>query len=392
MYTVRLKKGKDAAIQRGHPWVFSGAIAQTEGKPSDGQIVQVLDHQGNSLGVGHYQQGSISVRMLSFSETSIDEDFWRQRLYDAFAYRSSIGLANSEHTNCYRLVNGPGDHLPGLVIDIYGSTAVIQSHSVGMHQARHAITDALRELYKGRLTAVYDKSERTLPTRYAAGHQNDYLYGEGEPTIVMEYGHRFAVDWEDGQKTGFFLDQRENRHLLAQYVRDRSVLNAFCYSGGFSVYALAAGAASVDSVDISQSAIELTERNVTLNEMAGDRHRAHVADVMDFLKKSEEKYDVIVLDPPAFAKSKHKRHQAVQAYIRLNALALRKLPPGGMLFTFSCTKVVDETLFRHSLVAAGLDAGRRIRIVHQREHPPDHPINIFHPEGAYLKGLVLYVE
>lgn len=391
MPTIWLKKGKEAAVQRGHPWVFSGAVGRTEGELSDGELVQVMDHRSNFLGQGHYQNGSISVRLVSTTPEPVDQDFWQQRLRAAYAYRERAGLTENQQTNCYRLVHGAGDQLPGLVIDIYGTTAVLQCHSIGMHRARTAITQGLLNLYGNRLQAIYDKSQRTLPSRYAADHPNDYLHGSAEETVVLENGHRFLVNWEAGQKTGFFLDQRENRQLLSRYAAERTVLNAFCYSGGFSVYALGAGAARVDSVDISESAIELTERNVALNEGSAERHTAHVADVLAFLQSSPTPYDLIVLDPPAFAKSKHKRHQAVQAYKRLNALALRKLPPGGLLFTFSCTRVVDKNLFRHTLVAAGLEAGRPIRIVYELDQPPDHPVNLYHPEGAYLKGLVLYV-
>ena len=356
--------------------------------------MEVLDHQDKALGIGHFQDGSITVRMLSSEPIVIDAQFWKERLQLAFEYRKELGLTEPEKTNCYRLVHAAGDLLPGLIIDIYGSTAVIQCHSIGMHLVRQQICEALLTIYGDQLQTVFDKSEQTLPSLYASSINNNSLYGVGKEATVQEHGHAFLVDPENGQKTGFFLDQRENRNLLAKYASHKRILNAFCYSGGFSVYGLAAGAAQVDSVDISESAIALTNRNIDLNNsnLEAGRHRAFQSDVLDFLRESEDQYDLIVLDPPAFAKSKHKRHKAVQAYKRLNALALKKLPKGGILFTFSCSKVVDKALFRNTIVAAAMESRRQVRVMHELGQPADHPVNFFHPEGEYLKGLVLYVD
>jgi 23S rRNA (cytosine1962-C5)-methyltransferase len=394
MKKIWLKKGKDAAVKRFHPWIFSGAVGQRDEDLQDGDIVEVHSRQDQILGIGHFQDGNIMVRMLSFSADTIDPAFWTAKIRRAYEYREKLGLINSKETDCYRLVHASGDQLPGLIIDIYGKTAVIQCHSIGMHLVRQELSRALLEIYGDRLNVIYDKSEKTLPTEYATGKSDGYLFGEGKTTVVQEYGHQFVVDCVTGQKTGFFLDQRENRHLLARYAPNKRVLNTFCYSGGFSVYALAAGATQVESIDISGSAIELTEKNVALNneQLQAGRHHALKADVMKYLKDMEEQYDIIILDPPAFAKSRHKRHNAVQAYKRLNAQAIEKLPPGGILFTFSCSNVVDRPLFRNTVVAAAMECGRQVRVMHELGQPPDHPVNFFHPEGAYLKGLVLYVE
>lgn len=393
MKKIWLKRGKEAAVKRFHPWVFSGAVAHQDDDLADGDVVQVLDKQERVLGIGHYQNGSITVRVLSFSPTEIDAAFWQDRIGQAYRYREQLGLVHSDLTNCYRLVHAAGDGLPGLIIDIYGKTAVIQCHSIGMHRELDPILTALKALYGERLEAIYDKSENTLPSIYAAGISNNNLFGETREAVVKEHGHDFLVNWERGQKTGFFLDQRENRHLLARYAQGKRVLNAFCYSGGFSVYALAAGATQVDAVDINETAIQLTDKNVALNvdESTRAQHRSFQADVLEFIKNSESEYDIYILDPPAFAKSKHKRHKAVQAYKRLNALALKKIPSGGILFTFSCSKVVDKALFRNTIVAAAMESGRPVRVMHELGQPADHPVNFFHPEGEYLKGLVLYV-
>lgn len=394
MKKIWLKRGKEAALKRFHPWVFSGAIYKKEDDLEDGEIVQVLDAKDQVLGVGHFQDGSISVRILSFTYREIDADFWQEKIRQAHHYREQLGLTNSPQTNCYRLVHAAGDGLPGLIIDIYGETAVLQCHSIGMHQQRHLILEALKTVYGGHLKAVYDKSENTLPSIYAAQFHNDNLFGEARETVVQEYGHAFRVNWESGQKTGFFLDQRENRYLLSRYAKGKRVLNAFCYSGGFSVYALATGASQVDSVDISETAIELTDQNVALNldQTIQSRHRSFQGDVLEYLKDQNNEYDIYILDPPAFAKSKHKRHKAIQAYKRLNALALKQIPSGGILFTFSCSKVVDKALFRNTIVAAAMESGRQVRVMHELGQPADHPVNFFHPEGEYLKGLVLYVN
>lgn len=394
MKKIWLKKGKEAAVQRFHPWIFSGAVAKKDAGLADGDIVEVVDHKDNFLATGHYQDGSIVVRVLSYQPAVIDQTFWRQKISRAYEYRQQLGLTHSELTNCYRLVHAAGDLLPGLIIDIYHTTAVIQCHTIGMHRERQHIAQALLEVYKGQLETIYDKSEHTLPSMYAAGMSNGYLYGSTSQCVVREYGHSFLVNWESGQKTGFFLDQRENRHLLARYAKGKRLLNAFCYSGGFSVYGLAAGAQQVDSVDISEIAMQLTDQNVALNEqqLEEGRHRSFRADVLKYLPETDTTYDLIVLDPPAFAKSMQKRHNAVQAYKRLNAMALKKIPKGGILFTFSCSNVVDKVLFRNTIVAAAMESGRQVRVMHELGHPPDHPVNFFHPEGTYLKGLVLYVE
>lgn len=389
---IILKNKKAAAVQRFHPWVFSGAVMAIEGQVEDGDVVEVVLEDGRFLATGHYQDGSICVRLFSFSSGEPDQAFWNQKLAEALACRRAIGLLDAPQTDCYRLVHGEGDGLPGLIIDIYGQTAVIQCHSIGMHRTLDQLVIALRENYGSHLAAVYDKSAETLPTEYGSRVKNGNVFGEGAPHVVREYGHTFWIDWETGQKTGFFLDQRENRKLAGQYARDKKVLNAFCYTGGFSIYALQAGASFVDSVDVSRKAMEITDRNVQLNEIEPGRHQSHVEDVMAFLKAAEADYDMMIVDPPAFAKSIKKRHNAVQGYKRLNALAISKLKPGGILFTFSCSQVVDKALFYNTIVAAALEAGRQVRVLHHLSQPPDHPVSIFHPEGEYLKGLVLYVE
>ena len=394
MKQLKLKPKKEVAVQRFHPWVFSGAVAPTDDRPADGELVELFDHQGRFLAIGHYQEGSISLRILTHRQEPVDQAFWLERLRNAFEYRRQLGLAEGKETDCYRLVHGEGDGLPGLIIDVYRQTAVVQCHSIGMHQAREDIAAALMGLYGQSLLAVYDKSKESLPTQYAETVANGYLQGSAaaEAAIVMENGHAFRVDWEGGQKTGFFLDQRDNRALVGRYADGRKVLNAFSYSGGFSVYALAAGALQVDSVDVSKKAIELAEQNVELNDLPAGRHRGIAADVMHYLRHTEERYDLMVVDPPAFAKSIKKRHTAVQAYKRLNAEALRRIEPEGSLFTFSCSQVVDVDLFYHTIVAAAIEAGRRVRVMHRLSQPPDHPVSLFHPEGSYLKGLALEVE
>ncbi len=391
MKKIFLKAKKEAAVRRRHPWVFSGAVAKMEGQPADGEVVAVHGENGDYLATGHYQDGSICVRLFAFEPTEAGQDFWNDRIRQAFRYRRELGLTQNPDTNCYRLVHGEGDQLPGLIVDIYDRTAVVQCHSIGMHRERDHLTRALLAVYDGALEAIYDKSADTLPAHYGSTVENGYLSGLSTHLVARENGHAFIVDWEKGQKTGFFLDQRENRQLLARYAHERSVLNAFCYSGGFSIYALAAGAAHVDSVDISAPAIALTEQNVELNDLPPGRHQAYASDVLKYLQVKESTYDLMVVDPPAFAKSLNKRHNAVQAYKRLNALALKKIATGGILFTFSCSQVVDQQLFYDTIVAAALDAGRQVRVMHRLSQPPDHPVNGFHPEGSYLKGLVLYV-
>jgi 23S rRNA (cytosine1962-C5)-methyltransferase len=390
--TAILHRGKDAAIRRFHPWVFSGAIRQWQGHPVDGDIVDVLSADGDFLGTGHFQDGSIQIRILSFIPRVIDHNFWVSCFHNAFQLRQNLGLVREGFNNCYRLVHGEGDGLPGLIVDVYGHTAVVQCHSIGMHRQRTEIAEALQQVLGPGLEAVYDKSSETLPSNYATGITSAWLYGSSSPGFVKENGLDFWVDWETGQKTGFFLDQRDNRQLVRQCAEGKTVLNAFCYTGGFSVYALHAGAAHVDSVDSSARAIEIAVRNAAAQSGGDLRHQAHTADVMKFLQASpSQHYDLMVVDPPAFAKSVDKRHNAVQAYKRLNAMAISKIKPGGLIFTFSCSQVVDRTLFYHTIVAAALEAARPVRVLHHLRQPPDHPVSLFHPEGEYLKGLVLEI-
>ncbi len=403
MHTIILKKGRDEAVKRFHPWIFSGAIHRTEvdkkqnekGGIEDGDLVEVADAKNQFLAMGYYNDGSITVRVLSFEKEEINAIFWTKRIQNAYNYRKRLGLVDSLETNSYRLIHAEGDGLPGLIIDIYHNVAVVQCHGIGMHRQVLMIKEALIEVFKDDLKAIYDKSAETLPPQYIAQFsiKNDYLWGESEvPLNVLENGNSFAIDWITGQKTGFFLDQRDNRQLIERYSKGRTVLNAFCYSGGFSIYALKAGAKSVHSVDISQKAIDLTDKNAELNRPFEGEHTSLAADVMQFLKDNESVYDVMIVDPPAFAKSMSKRHNAVQAYKRLNAMALRQITEGGILFTFSCSQVVDRQLFYDTIVAASIEAGRKVRVMHHLTQPADHPVNIFHPEGSYLKGLVLYVE
>ncbi len=393
MKRIVLKKGKTAAVERFHPWVFSGAVSRREGDPVDGDAVEVYSHDDRYLATGHFQDGSILVRICSFEKTNLKQNFWNRKIKAAWHYRQHIGLLANVQTTCYRLIHGEGDGLPGLVIDVYGKTAVVQCHSIGMHLVRDKLAIALQNVLGDALTAIYDKSSASLPKSYAAEVTDGYLFGEAEPGEVLEYGHAFAVDWEQGQKTGFFLDQRENRQLLAHYAPGKRVLNAFCYSGGFSIYALKAGAQSVDSVDISQKAIDWTSKNAALNTPFSGTHRVFAEDVMQYFKREDlPDYDLMIVDPPAFAKSVAKRHNAVQAYKRLNTYALRRIQRNGILFTFSCSQVVGEQLFYNTIIAAAIEAKRRVRLMHRLTQPADHPVGLFHPEGAYLKGLVLWVE
>ncbi len=398
MNKIFLRKGRDEAVRRFHPWIFSGAVGRTEGELQDGDLVEVLDHKNNFLAVGYYNDGSIVVRILSFEKEEIDAHFWQRKIKNALDYRQRLGFISSKKTNCYRLAHAEGDGVPGLIIDIYGSTAVVQCHAIGMHRQAEWIKNALLQVFEGEkrpLSAIYDKSSETLPPQYVAnlGLKNGYIFGTAEtPSTVFENGNSFAVDWVTGQKTGFFLDQRDNRDLIARYAKGKRVLNAFCYSGGFSIYALRAGALSVDSVDVSQKAIDLTDKNVEINPDFAGKHQSITTDVLQFLKENENKYDVMVVDPPAFAKTISKRHNAVQAYKRLNSMALRQITEGGILFTFSCSQVVDRELFYNTIVSAAIEAGRRVRVMHHLTQPADHPVSMFHPEGSYLKGLVLYVE
>lgn len=389
MKKITLKHRKDVPIRRFHPWIFSGAIYKIEPSAEDGDWVEVFSSQGDWLAVGHYQSASIAVRIVSFEPIVSKQLFWKEKIQKAYDYRQQLHLI-SEHTNCYRLIHAEGDGLPGLIIDVYGNCAVVQCHSIGMHKDLDVIVAALQAVLGDAITAIYDKSAETLPKDYAIQVENKYVWGKASPQVVKEYGQSFFVDWETGQKTGFFLDQRENRQLLTKYVKGKKVLNAFCYSGGFSIYALQAGAVSVDSVDISERAIEWTNKNVALSNCEG-QHQSYAEDVLKFLKRAEQ-YEVMVVDPPAFAKSLKKRHNAVQGYKRLNKLAIEKLEPNGILFTFSCSQVVDRQLFEDTITAAALEVGRVVRVMHYLAQPADHPINLFHPESAYLKGLVLQVE
>ena len=387
---IKLGKGKEISLLRRHHWVFSGAILEKDEALKNGELVQIHSFKGEFLGIGHFQYGSIMVRIISFQEELIDAAFWQKRLSDAYQVRKSIGLVNAEETNVYRLVHGEGDGFPGLIIDFYNGTAVIQCHQIGMYKHVKEIANALKTVYGDTLDCVYDKSAETLPKNI--GVENRIVLGEPKTTQVLEYGCAYEIDWEKGQKTGFFVDQRENRNLLGLYAKGKKVLNTFCYSGGFSVAALKAGATEVHSVDISAKAIELTDKNVALNIGFNGKHASIVADVVKYIREIDLDYDIIVLDPPAFAKNMKARHNAVQAYKRLNAEALKRIQKGGILFTFSCSQVVDKKLFADTVTAAAFEAKRNVRILHYLSQPADHPINLFHTETEYLKGLVLYVE
>ncbi len=390
--TVFLRRGKSESLKRFHPWVFSGAIAGANGKLQEGDTVRVVSAEGELMGYGHYQIGSIAVRMLTFDEETINHNFWRCRLAEAFRLREALQLTHRADNNIYRLVHGEGDRLPGLVIDVYGETAVVQAHSVGMHVCREDIAKALVEASDGLVKNVYYKSETTLPYKAELGQENGFLIGHDDGNVATENGLRFHIDWLKGQKTGFFVDQRENRSLLEHYAKGRNVLNMFCYTGGFSVYAMRGDATQVHSVDSSAKAIELTRANAELNFPGDTRHEAFAEDAFKFLETAGDNYDLIVLDPPAFAKHKDALQRALKGYTRLNAIAFRKIKPGGILFTFSCSQAVNKDQFRLAVFTAAAQSGRHVRILHQLHQPADHPINIYHPEGEYLKGLVLEVE
>lgn len=386
-----LKRGKDASLLRYHPWVFSGAVARMDDGLTEGEIVRVLDVNGSFLALGHFQIGSIVVRILSFEDQVIDGIFWRKRLSQALAVRRSLGLQR-EDNDIYRLVHGEGDAMPGLVIDVYGKAAVMQAHSVGMHLCRMDVAEALSDVMGQTLEAVYYKSDTTLPYKANLESENGYLIGGNAAAIAVENGLKFHIDWLKGQKTGFFVDQRENRSLLENYAKGRKVLNMFCYTGGFSVYALRGGASEVHSVDSSERAIEVTDSNVALNFPDVKHHKSYAEDAFKYLQNMNSDYDLIVLDPPAFAKHKDALRNALKGYTRLNAKAFEKIKPGGILFTFSCSQAVNKEQFRLAVFTAAAQSGRFVRILHQLHQPADHPINIYHPEGEYLKGLVLYVE
>ena len=389
MTNIYLKRGKDESLRRFHPWVFSGAIHHFDQQPAEGDLVRVLTAEGDFIAVGHWQIGSIAVRVLSFVDEPIDDAFWRRRLQVALDARRSIGVADNPRNDTYRLVHGEGDNLPGLVIDIYGATAVVQAHSVGMHVMRQQVAQALKDVMGERLQNIFYKSETTLPFKAGLGQENGFLLGGSPDDVAMENGLRFHIDWLRGQKTGFFVDQRDNRSLLEHYSAGRRVLNMFCYTGGFSVYAMRGGAALVHSVDSSAKAVDLVNANVELNFPGDDRHEAFAEDAFRFLQQMEQDaYDLIILDPPAFAKHKDALRNALKGYTRLNLRAFEKIRPGGILFTFSCSQAVSKDQFRMAVFTAAAQSGRNVRILHQLHQPSDHPINIYHPEGEYLKGLV----
>ncbi len=389
---VVLKSGKDQSLKRFHPWVFSGAIKKIKGQVSEGDLVAVYSNQDEFLGIGHYQIGSIAVRMVSFQQTVPDFDFWKEKILKAWKYRHKIGFEGKPDNNIFRLIHAEGDELPGLIVDFYNGTAVMQMHSVGMFLIRNLLVKALQEVLGDNLKAIYDKSEKTLPFKAGLDAKDGLVYGKSETNLVAEHGLVFKVDWEAGQKTGFFIDQRENRLLVRNYSKNRDVLNMFGYTGGFSVYALKGGARMVHSVDASARAIDLTNENIGLNFSSETCHEAITADGFEYLKDIKDKYDLIVLDPPAFAKHRNTLPQALQGYKRINTRAFEQIRKGGILFTFSCSQVVSKERFRETVFSAAAIAGRSVRIMHQLSQPADHPVNIYHPEGEYLKGLVLYVE
>lgn len=398
MIKVILKRGREESLKRFHPWVFSGAIAQVQGEPAEGDIVGVYASDGTFLASGHYQIGSIAVRILSFDSDILHPDFWKNMIARALQERVALGLHKAgASTNCYRLVHGEGDGLPGLIIDWYDGVCVLQAHSVGMFRARHQITEALKAVYGDSLEAVYDKSSGTAPFKAGLDLVDGYIYKKDgfsdDDQVVTENGHKFIVNWTEGQKTGFFLDQRENRSLVERYAAGRNVLNLFCYTGGFSVYALAGGAVHVDSVDSSRRAMELVDRNVALNGFDPSMHTGFCCDAIDMLKGVPEgKYDMMIVDPPAFAKHRGALNNALRAYQRLNAAAISRVASGGLVFTYSCSQVVDRETFALTVFSAAARTRRSVRILDRLNQPADHPVNIYHPEGEYLKGLLLYVE
>ena len=389
---VVLKSGKDEAVRRFHPWIFSGAIDKIHGEPQNSDIVEVYSNRKEFLGTGHYQEGSIAVRVFSFEKVTPDYEFWKSKLLSAYEYRKKIGLADNAETNVYRLVHAEGDGLPGLIIDYYNGTLVMQAHSAGMHSVREQLADALKEIYGGSIRAVYDKSGETLPKSSKTGTADGYLFGQAGSNEVLEYGHKFMIDWEKGQKTGFFIDQRENRKLLETYAKDKKVLNTFSYTGGFSVYALKAGASEVHSVDSSKKALDLAEKNIGINHIDMKKHNSYCVDAIDFLKDIKDHYDLIIIDPPAFAKHQSAKYNALQAYKRVNMQAIEQVRRGGFVFTFSCSQLIDKNLFSSTLVSSAILSGRKVKIVQRLSQPADHPVSAFHPEGEYLKGLILFVE
>lgn len=389
--TIKLRNGKDQSLKRFHPWIFSGAIARMDNGIAEGDIVRVVDTKEEFLAIGHYQIGSIAVRVLSFTDIEINDSFWFSRLDKALQARRACNIIRPDN-NTYRLVHGEGDRLPGLIIDIYDNAAIIQAHSVGMHMQRKDIARQLRTLYGDKLTCIYYKSETTLPYKADLSEESGFLYGKASDVVATENGLKFYIDWLKGQKTGFFIDQRDNRSLIEKYSQGKKVLNMFCYTGGFSVYALRGGASMVHSVDSSERAIEMTNRNIALNFPDAANHEAYATDAFSYLRDMDNSYDLIVLDPPAFAKHKDALRNALKGYTRLNAKAMQKIKPGGILFTFSCSQAVSKDQFRLAVFTAAAQSHRFVRVLHQLHQPTDHPINIYHPEGEYLKGLVLYIE
>jgi 23S rRNA (cytosine1962-C5)-methyltransferase len=388
---IILLPGKERLLLNRHPWLFSGAVKKTESEPKEGDIVEIYSSDSRYLATGHYHEGSIKVRIFSFDQREPDYDFWKMKLLRAYKYRKHIGLTDNTETNMYRLVHAEGDEMPGLIIDIYNKTAVLQTHTLGMHRVKEYLTKALREIYSTGIDCIYDKSADTMSRQKQSVPENIFLYGEKSEEVVVENGIKIYINFIEGQKTGFFIDQRQNRQLLTGYSSGKKVLNAFAYSGGFSLYALKAGAANVHSVDSSKKTEEWTKRNIELN-FGNAAHAYYSEDVFDFLKSSEEQYDVIVLDPPAFAKHLSAVKQATIGYRNLNYEAIKRINAGGILFTFSCSQVISKELFRKIIFMAAAQAKRNVRIMHQLFQAPDHPINVYHPEGEYLKGLVLYVE
>ena len=389
---IRLKKGKEKSLNNFHPWLFSGAIAEVDGNPAEGDIAEVYSYDNKYLCTGHYHKGTITVRAFSFSQEEINLDFWKKKLRSAYNLRKELNLVENEQTNVYRLVHAEGDDMPGLIIDVYKEVAVLQTHTLGMHNIKENLIAGLKELYGEKLKAVFDKSSETMRKQTGLELENKFLFGDRyEDIVVSEFNNIFKVNFQSGQKTGFFIDQRENRKLLAGYSENKKVLNTFCYTGGFSIYALNAGASIVHSVDSSASAIALADINVALNSNV-QNHTSFTENVFEFIKKQDERYDVIILDPPAFAKHLNALKQASIAYRNLNAEAIKRINKGGIIFTFSCSQVIDKILFRKIIFASAALTGRKVRVLHQLSQPADHPVSIYHPEGEYLKGLILYVE
>ena len=393
--TIVVNKGKEKSIHRKHPWLFSGAInriiSDTGEAPETGELVDVVDYKNNFLALGYFGDGTIAIRIISFKKETINQKFWNDKIQSAFNLRKNLGLTNSSSTNMYRLMHAEGDGIPGLIIDFYNGTAIVQAHTIGIYNVLDQISKALQTVYKNKLIAIYNKSAESLAKHTDEEVENDYIYKNGEPDLIgLEYDNQFNLDWINGQKTGFFLDQRESRKLLGEYSKGKKVLNTFCYSGGFSVYALKSGAKEVHSVDSSKNAIELCDKNIILNNYKN--HQSFTSDTLDYLKENTIDYDVIILDPPAYAKNQKAKHNAIQGYKRLNLIALKQIKPGGILFTFSCSQVVNRKLFYDTIVAAAIESSRSIKVLHHLSQPADHPVSIYHPEGEYLKGLVLYVE